>query len=183
MPFKQLQIVFTKPKYIFLAVVITVVIFTLAIWLPNFSLIGIMLLSDFASVYEKLKFILSLYESIFTNFSTLSASYTIMIAVLFGIQSALLMFYIRKVRSGIRGVSGTSAAGIGGLISGMFGIGCASCGTFILTSALSLFGATGFLSFLPFRGEEFGVLGVILLSYSIFLLLKKIQGPLVCSAD
>jgi len=178
---QQLQIVFTKPKYAFLATLIAVIIFTLAIWLPNLPLIGIMLMSGSASAYEKLSFILSLYGSIFTNFTVVSASYTIMIAVLFAINSALLVFYIRKVRGGIRGIKATSAAGIGGLISGMFGIGCASCGTFVLTSVLTLFGATGSLAFLPFGGEEFGIFGVILLFYSIFLLLKKIRDPLVCN--
>ena len=74
----------------------------------------------------------------------------------------------------------SGAAGIGGLVSGVFGIGCAACGTFILTPLLALFGATGLFSLLPFGGEEFGFIGVGLLVYSIYAVTKKINSPMVC---
>ena len=41
-------------------------------------------------------------------------------------------------------------------------------------------GAGGLLTFLPFGGEEFGFLGIGLLLYSIWLLLKKLEAPDVC---
>jgi len=172
--------VFSNVKYIVLAISIATIVFTFAVWLPNFQLIGLVISSSTASVIEKINFLLSLYGSIGTNFTVISAWYTIMIAVLFGIQIALLTYYIRKVRGGMQGITKAGAVSVTGLISGVFGIGCAACGTFILTSLLALFGATGVLAFLPFGGEEFGILGVLLLLYSIFLLLKKINSPLVC---
>ena len=73
--------------------------------------------------------------------------------------------------------------GIGGLVSGIFGIGCASCGTFILTSVLALVGAGGIVSFLPLGGEEFGILGVVLIGYATYWTAKKIEEPLVCKTD
>ncbi len=129
---------------------------------------------------EKASFVWSLYGSIGTNFTVVSASYTIAIAILFGVNIALLAYYIARMRGGARRVGSTSAAGFGGLIAGIFGIGCAACGTFIFTSVLALFGASGFLAILPLGGEEFGLLGVLLLMYSIYLLAKKINDPLVC---
>ncbi len=178
---RQLVNVFTKPRYIILATLITGIVFTFALWLPNIRLIGVVLLSGTASVYQKFSFVFSLYGSIGTNFTLVSASYTIAIAVLFGINVALLTYYIRKIRGNIGNIKSTGAVGIGGLVSGIFGIGCAACGTFVLTSVLALFGATGFLAILPFGGEEFGFLGVGLLLYSIYLVLKKIQASMVCS--
>jgi hypothetical protein len=43
-------------------------------------------------------------------------------------------------------------------------------------------GATGLLALLPFDGQEFGLLGVGILGFSIFLAAKKINEPLVCPA-
>ena len=180
----QILTVLKKPKYLLTATVVSVLVFTFAIWLPNFSLLSQVLHPDSAgSVTEKANFVWSLYGSIGTNFTLVSASYTVVIAVLFGVNISLLAYYITRMRGGVRAVSSTSAAGIGGLVSGIFGIGCAACGTFILTSVLAVFGATGFLAWLPFGGEEFGFLGVLLLIYSIYILAKKINDPLVCEIN
>ncbi len=177
---RQLRDILIKPAYLLIAVLVAGVVFTLAVWLPNIRLISMVLFSDTASVLDKVYFLTSLYGSIGTNFTTVSASYTIAIVALFGINSALLTYYIRKMRGGMRGLSSTGAAGIGGLVSGVFGIGCATCGTFIITSALALFGATGFLAFLPLRGGEFGFVGVGLLMYSVYAVTRKIDEPMVC---
>lgn len=177
---KQFGKVFSKPAYIFIAMSVAWLVFTFAVWLPNLRLISLILLSSTAPIIDKMRFLLSLYGSIGTNFSPVSASYTIAIAVLFGVNIALLVYYIRRVRGGKQGLRSTGALSIGGLISGTFGIGCAACGTFILTSVLTLFGVGGFLAYLPFGGEEFGFVGVGLLVYSIYRIMQKISKPLVC---
>ncbi len=176
----QLGKALSRPAYVFLATVIGWLVFTLAVWLPNVRLIYVVLSSNTSVIIEKIGFLFSLYGSIGTNFTSISALYTIVIAVLFGINISLLTYYIRNVRGGVREIKSTSAVGISGLVSGMFGIGCAACGTFILTSVLALFGVTGMLAYLPFGGEEFGFLGVGLLVYSIHKVKKKINSPLMC---
>lgn len=176
---KIILAVFREPRSVVLAVTIAWLIFTGAVWLPNIGLITSVLGSS-ASLANKLSLLGTLYQSIGTNFTVVSATYTLLIALLFGIQITLLYYYIRKTkmdRASLRRVSGT---GLGGLVAGIFGIGCAACGTFILTAVLSLIGAGGLLTFLPFGGEEFGFLGVGLLLYSIWLLLKKLRAPNVC---
>lgn len=181
MQWSVLKTVFSKFRYLLIAVIVSLLVFSFAVWLPNFSLLSQVLHPDSAgTISEKANFVFSLYGSIGTNFSIVSASYTIAIAILFGINIALLAYYIRRARGGARNVGSSGAAGIGGLVSGIFGIGCAACGTFIFTSVLALFGATGLLVFLPFGGEEFGFIGVGLLVYSVYLLTKKINDPLVC---
>ena len=72
---------------------------------------------------------------------------------------------------------------MGGLVTGVFGIGCAACGTFVLTPLLIAVGAGGLIAFLPFGGEEFGVLSTGILGFSIFLTSKKIQDPLTCKIE
>lgn len=168
-----------KPTYAAIATFFGVIVFTGAVWLPNLATISLVIKSS-VTLLAKLQFIFSLYGSITTNFTLMSASYTVLIAFLFGIQAALLLYYIKAVRLGSTQLRNVGATSIGGLVSGVFGIGCAACGTFILTSVLTLFGVGGLVAYLPFGGEEFGVIGVLLLVYSVYVILNKIDKPLVC---
>lgn len=177
---RQLTAVFSTPLHVLIAILTAWGVFTFAVLLPNIQLIAVVVLSDTASVVEKIHFLLSLYGSIGTNFTLVSASSVIAIAILFGINVSLLVYYIRRVRGVARNVKSTSVAGIGGLMSGMLGVGCAACGTFVLTSALALVGAGGIVTYLPFKGGEFGFIGIGLLLYSTHSLIQKIDRPVVC---
>jgi hypothetical protein len=172
--YKKLFSIYKKPYAVLLTFAVALLVFTAAVWLPNIVIIMTVWSSASVTVGEKIAFMGNLYQSIGTNFTFISATYTIVIALLFGIQVTLLQHYIKTVktsRSSLRRVNGT---GIGGVVAGIFGIGCAACGTFVLSSFLSLIGAGGLVALLPFGGEEFGFLGVALLGYSIWLLLKKL---------
>jgi len=171
--------VFSDSKYIALALAITVSVFAFAVWLPNWRLIFIVLTSPSVSFTEAINVMFGLFLSIGTNFTIVSASYTVAIAILFGINISLLSYYVSVRKGSLPGRGG--ALGVGGLISGVFGIGCAACGTFILTSVLALVSAGGIITFLPFGGEEFGILGVVLVGYATYWTAKKIEEPLVCN--
>mgnify|MGYP000431893244 CR=1 FL=1 len=178
MLFQALQKVFRKPLYVFIALITSAVMFVFATWLPNFRLIASVIGSSDASFSQKLGIPISLFGSISTNFTTLSALYTIAIAILFGVSLAMVVYFMRRKISEVR-QSGT-VAGFVGVASGVLGIGCAACGSLILTSGLALFGASGVLAFLPLAGGEFGILGVILLLVSIYFTAKQIENPAVC---
>ncbi len=170
--------VFRNPYYSLLTVLIAWMIFSGAVWLPSFKLIWIV--SQTASTAELVSLMWSLYGAIGTNFSFVSAIYTILIAALFGMNVSLLTYYIQRMRGGMSNMRSTGITSISGLVSGIFGIGCAACGTFIFTSVIAIFGAGVILAYLPFGGEEFGFLGVGLLLYSLYTLIKKINDPFIC---
>lgn len=172
--------VFRHPVYIAISVIIALLVFTFAVLLPNFALLSQVIPSQSISLDDKISLIFSLFESIQTNFTTLSATYTILISILFGINVSLFAYFIRRQKEVIKSTS--PVASIGGLVSGIFGIGCAACGTFILTWVLGLIGVAGIISYLPLRGEEFGILGVILLLYSVVITSKKISSPQTCES-
>jgi len=174
--------VYEKPSYLILSALIAIAVFIFAVLLPNFSLIINLLGLESASLFQKLKVIFSLFGSIKTNFTVISASYTILIAILFGVNVSMLIYYIKSRKGTIKIKGSGTGTSLGGLISGIFGIGCAACGTFILSAILGLFGATGIISFLPLGGEEFGIIGVLILVYAIYATAKKIQAPNVCSS-
>ncbi len=181
MLFSELKKIFSVRKYLFLFLAISFLIFTLSVILPNFSLLKISLLSPTIGFLDKIKLLFSLYSSITTNFTLISATYTILISILFALNISLLVYYIKQRQGGIKNIKTGSVSGVAGLISGVLGIGCAACGTFILSSLLSLFGAASLVAWLPFGGEEFGFIGALLLLYSIYSLLKKITEPKICT--
>lgn len=178
MVFQALQKVFRKPHYALLACATSAAVFMFAVWLPNIPLIVRVMGHPGIPLSQKLDLPISLLGSIATNFTLISASYTIAIAVLFGINLAMIVYFLRRKIAGVR--QNGIAAGFLGIASGALGMGCAACGSFLLSSGLSLVGASGILSVLPFAGGEFGILGVILLGVSIRLTAKQIQNPAVC---
>lgn len=171
--------VFAVHSYIVLAVVMALAAFLFAVWLQNLGLIGEVLGTSGAPLAAKLKIMMALLGGIGTNFSVFSAGYTIAIAALFGINSAMVVYFLKRTRAGLGRQN--LAVGIGGIASGALGIGCAACNSFILSTVLSSFGAAGALAILPLRGGEFGILSIVLLTFSLILIAKKIAAPLTCS--
>lgn len=175
-----LRTVFSNPAYVLTASAVAFAAFAFTVWLPNIRLIAALFFSDSVSASDTVGVMWNLLGSITTNFTFVSASYTIAVSLLFGINVALLTYYIRKVRGGFSDVGSVGVTGFGGLVSGVLGVGCAACGTFVLSSILALVGAGGVLTYLPLKGEEFGFLGVALLVYSAYMIARKITRPIVC---
>lgn len=173
--------VFIHPSYIALAGALALLAFLFAVWLPNLGLITDLFATSSAPLAVKSKVAMSLLLGIGTNFSVLSAVYTIAIAALFGINVAMVAYILRRQRRtpGNKEV----AAGFGAAASGAFGIGCAACGSFLLSTALSFFGAAGAVALLPLRGGEFGILSVVLLILSLLLISKKVATPIICKSS
>lgn len=170
--------VFAHLSYLTLAGVLATAAFLFAVWFPNFELIGEIFSAPDASAAAKLQIVLSLLGGIVTNFSLLSAASTVAVTVLFGINVAMVVYLLKQKRAAAAGQN--IAIGTGGVASGALGIGCAACGSFAASTVLSFFGAAGALAILPWQGEEFGMLGVMLLAVSVSLMSKKIAAPASC---
>lgn len=176
-----LQKVFRKPSYVVLALLVSASIFVFAVLLPNIRLVAGVVSSPDIPLLSKFELPLSLLGSIGTNFTVLSATYTIIIAILFGIYVAMTTYFLKNR---IKEISQSGiATGFLGIASGVLGVGCGACGAFLLTSFISLIGAGGILAFLPLGGGEFGILGVILLAIAVCVTAKKIESPMVCNIE
>jgi hypothetical protein len=178
---RALLCVFKQWTYALIAVVVALLVFVVGTWLPNLRLILQITVSPSVPLLDKAKILASLVGSIATNFTVFSGLNMTAIAVLFGMNAAMVAYYVRqrqRARSRTGGMG--AAAALGGLASGLVGIGCAACGTLVLGPVLSFVGAAGLVALLPFEGQEFSVLGAGMLSFSIFLVAKKIVEPLVC---
>ncbi len=173
--------VFAYSSYIALGGTLAIVAFLSAVWLPNLALIRDVFSGSSAPLTTKLGIMVSLLGGIATNFSLLTASYTIAIAVLFGITAAMIVYLLKQKRVAAAGQN--IALGSGAVASGVVGIGCAACGSLILGGAIPFLGAAGALALLPLNGEEFGILSVALLFVSLLLISKTIAEPATCPLD
>jgi hypothetical protein len=171
--------VFAHRAYAALAGVLAIVAFVLAVWFPNLGLIGEIFSGSDAPLGARLGIAFSLIGGIVTNFSPLSAAYTVAIAVLFGIAAAMIAYLLKRKRRAAAG--GNIAIGSGGVASGAIGIGCAACGSLLLGGALPFAGAAAALGALPLGGAEFGILGVALLVVSLLLISRAIARPAGCA--
>lgn len=172
--------VFGKGRYVLLFLGVFILSLSLVLLLPQFNLVSKVLISSDITVFEKFNLISLLYGAIVTNFTWFSASYTLTLLTLFSMNVTLLVFYIRRVQKQLIGSKRQHLSGLAGSVSGVLGIGCAACGSVILTGFATSIGAAGFLLLLPLRGGEFALIGILLLFISIKYLVKKINDPLVC---
>jgi hypothetical protein len=176
-----LKRVFSQGRYVLLALATGLVALILATWLPNLGLVWHIATSESVPFPDKVKILLALIGSITTNFTILSALSAIAIAVLFGMNVATLAYYIQSRRPLVtRAGQGMTATSLVGLASGLFGIGCAACGTLVLSPALTFIGASTLITVLPFGGEEFGVLGIAMLGLSLVLSARMIGQSITC---
>lgn len=170
--------VFVYPSYVALAGGLALLAFLLAVWFPNVELIGELLVGSSAPITAKLGIVLSLLGGIGTNFSVLSAGYTIAIAPLFGLTSAMIAYTVKRSRIATDGKS--IAIGSGAMASGVLGVGCAACGSLILGVLVPSLGAAAALAALPLQGEEFGIFSVALLVVSLLLISRSIAESIGC---
>jgi len=172
--FSGLKQCFSNWRYTLLAALIAFFVLSFFLLLPNFSLIFSVAKQ---SLIQAIKLSLLLFGSIRTNFTSLGATTTVITAILFGINASLFAYIVRQ-RS-LAKISGSEAsASIIGTILGIFGIGCASCGSLVLSLLLPILGTS--LTALPMHGQEFSLLGIILLLVALSITARKIASPSTC---
>jgi hypothetical protein len=174
-----LRQVFGQARYIVLAAATGLAVFIFATWLPNLGLVWHIAASGSIPLADKARILTALVGSIGTNFTLFSGLSTAAIAVLFGANTALIVYYIR-LRRDLRRTGQGAATSIAGLTSGLFGVGCAACGTLALGPVASFIGVGGLVAALPFGGEELGVVGIAMLGLSLMLTARKIGEPIAC---
>ena len=173
---KGISFVLKRWAYLILAAVISLFFGVIVILLPNYQFIISIWSSRRATISEKWNLALSLLGSFSTNMDLGGQISLVVIAILAGINLSLFFYYLFH-RFRLERMAGTSLLG---MIVGVFGVGCASCGAVILSSVLGVGAALQVIAWLPFRGAEFTWLSILLLLWAIYNVAKRINDPLVC---
>lgn len=128
-----IRLLYFKPQYVLLAAVVSIVFYELVFWMLNIGLAHYLLTTPFLTFTDKLQVAVSGYTGIFSYpFSGLAIT-LFAVSVLQGVAIAVLFYLSRAGRSAARGIGGT---GITGVLS-VFGLGCAACGTSLVTPVLT----------------------------------------------
>ncbi len=170
--------VYKSKKYRFISIFTALFFLLFAIILPNLALL-FQIVKDSGPPLLKTKVLVSLLGGIKTNFTPVNQIFAFAISILFGIYVSFFLFFLEKRREIVAGSGAKS--GIVGFISGIFGVGCASCGSFILSSLFSTAGAVSIIAFLPLKGLEFSLLSTFFLLFSIYIMAKNIVKSGICS--
>lgn len=165
--------IFRNVRYLSLALVTaTLALFLIAIFSQTRLLAGIIPDGEIA-LSEKAYIIFAIPYGLFVDM-TPNSLLTIVIAVLFGVSTAGIVYYFRLYRA--TAVSAVSAFSTGGVASGIIALGCASCGSLIVGFLASFFSASSLLIFIPYQSLVFGALGIAMLCLSLYVLNKKLAS-------
>ena len=151
--------VYEKKKYYLLTFVVAVTCFIIFYKL---------MLINIANHSLKNFIIMSGYNSTF--FTLLSF---VIISILFGIYICLVTYKFNLIKA-MKKKKGNSISfwGYFGLIAGVFGAGCPSCGSLMF----AFFGAPLALMYFPFKGFELRILSIIILIIAIYFLGRSINN-------
>ena len=148
------------------------------VWIPLWSLFATILLNPDVPISMNVSASMQLLYSSLFDLAAREAIYAIALAILIGINAALLVFYFKMFRA----VPSKThlASGALGTFSAILGFGCAACGSLFATALLSSIAGTGLAAAIPLNAYVFQVAGIALLVFSIFQLSHAINKPLVC---
>jgi len=158
---RALKMVYAQKQYYLYSLTFAFLVFSLNPLLRNYRLLK----AEF-SLPLALRLIIA---SPMTS-ETLSVLMLFCLSVLSGMVLSLSLFVIK------RQISQSANVGLIGTLIGIAAPACPSCAL----GLLGAFSVGGLLTFLPFKGKELGVLGIILLLSSLFYLSRKIETT-VCS--
>lgn len=175
MLWRVLKKVFGEGKYVGYAALLSLIPLFLIVWLPNLKIIGLVLGSGIGAG-EKLSFLLSLVSGFAFTYGPWHAFYLLGAVILFGLNGALIFYYLGRQGWGRRPGARQALASVGGLGTALLGVGCAACGALFLAPLIGT-AAGGLLVFLPMRGFEFLLLGLVILAWTLYATTKKIDNP------
>lgn len=172
------KLLYFKPGYAALGAVVSVLFYELIFWFLNLGLAQYLMTTPFLSFADKIGLILGSYSGIFTYpFSALSLI-LFLVSILQGIAVAAITYTIRKERHANRSIlkelGGTSIAGIFSVL----GLGCAACGTSLVTPLLTFFFASSSIALAEAVGLYAAVIALIVALITVYFAGLKLSAKL-----
>lgn len=136
------RLLYFQPLYLLLAAVVSIIFYELIFWFLNLGLLQFLLTSPDLLVGDKVGILISSYIGIITPPYVPLSILLFSVSLLQGITVAGLIYTIRASRRANKNIlQGVGTTGIAGLLS-VLGLGCAACGTSLVTPILTFFFAS-----------------------------------------
>jgi len=178
---RTIRLVLGIPAYAAFAVVAALAGLSLFVLTQNLALVVDVVIGGSLPLSNRVAVLVGLYPFLGTSFSVEAGVATLAVAALLGVDLALVAYHVR-----VHGLTFESGGGSAiGAFLGMLGAGCAACGPAVLVGLLTLFGAAGALTLLPFEGLELTGLAALALLLSIFWIADGMRGGMIrgCPVD
>jgi hypothetical protein len=173
-----MKLLYFKPAYFFLASGVSIIFYEFIFWFLNLGLLHYLLTSPFLNVGDKLSMLIGSYSNIFSLPLSPLALTLFAVSIFQGIAVAALVYSIRKERSMRQGFlkefGGTGGAGV----LSVLGLGCAACGTSLVTPILALFFTTSSVAVAEKVGLYSAVLALVVSIVTIYLAGLKLSSRL-----
>jgi hypothetical protein len=155
-------------RFLFLAILLTHVVF----FIQNYSFFFESLRLGFGFVYSYTQ--LFDIQNTFSLFSLVVAVVTILLSA-FNFSCVWEYIQLQNTLTKKLNKKHHSLFGIGTVLA-LMGTHCASCVAVLFGGLLS----TSVLALLPFGGNEIGLVGVAILLYTSYIIIKKLNQPYIC---
>lgn len=166
------RLVLSVPLYAVLAVVVSFVSLTAFTVSQNWGFFTGTVVGGNLPLTNRLVILSEFYPFVGTFYGTAASVAMVVIAVLAGVNIALVTYHFREHEISASGGGGSLV----GVVLGLLGAGCAACGSAVLLGVLSLFGAGGLVLALPFDGLEISLLAVVALLLSTYWIADGMRG-------
>lgn len=178
---RTVRLVLGIPTYAAVAAVAGLAGLSLFVLSQNLPLLADVVVGGSLPLSNRLTVLVELYPFVGTSFGVAAGLATLAVAALMGVDLALVAYHVRVHGLSLRSGGGSAV----GTIFGLLGAGCAACGPAILVGLLSLVGATGLLTLLPFEGLELTAVAAVALGLSIFWIAEGMRGGMIrgCPVD
>ena len=132
---------------------------------------------EFFSLSERISLFLKTLFDVVNPFTRSTITIVVIASILSGLNISLLYTY-NKLRTDAIVKSGLYS-GVG-LTFAILGVGCVACGTALLVTILSFVGLSSTIQILPYKGEEIAYLGLVIILFATYNLMKKVSSPYTC---
>lgn len=166
------RLVLSVPTYATVAVVATWVSLTAFVLAQNVALVRDLVIGGSLPLADRLVLVREQYPFLGTNYDTVTGIAVLIVAILIGVNLTLVAYHLREHELGASGGGGS----VFGVVLGVLGAGCATCGSALLLGLLSLVGASGLLLALPLGGLELSLLAIGAVLLSTFWLAEGLRG-------
>lgn len=157
--------IFTRPKYLAISFFVSLIIFFLFIIVNNLpSLTSVVKIQASPSLI--LDVLLNAVTNIYYVSGIIPFAAILFVSVLSGIAISIFIYQIDIAKSI---VGKGNLMGFGGIFSGSLSAGCSACST----TLISMLGVAGGLAVFPLKGLEISLLSIVVLTLSIYFLLKS----------
>lgn len=176
------RLVFTKPSYALLFVLLNPIIVVALILPTDYALIRDVVLLGNDSLSSRISLLYNLFPLVGGySYALFTDCMTYVVSMSVSANITLLTYHLIEHGLDI----GDTASSTTGSILSVLGAGCASCGSSILAGVFSLLGISGILTSLPLKGGEFLLIAFFVSILSIYWISDGLRGGTVrgCPID